>query len=109
MAKLARVMPNEKGQLVLRFTEGDVRIFDASIAWTEFDWPELGYPMKLKNLTYTPDGVRWPGERALDAGYQAAGQCSALQGGGEGPRGRAARPERALNRAFRICRRSTLG
>ncbi|MDT5025396.1 MAG: hypothetical protein QOE61_1822, partial [Micromonosporaceae bacterium] len=31
--------------------------------------------------------------------YQDAGQCSALQGGGEGPRGRAARPERALNRA----------
>ncbi len=29
-------------------------------------------------------------------GYRDAGQCSALQGGGEGPRGRAARPERAL-------------
>src|SRR6266566_119810 len=28
--------------------------------------------------------------------YRDAGQCSALQGGGEGPRGRAARPERAL-------------
>src|SRR5688572_2652382 len=31
--------------------------------------------------------------------YQDAGQCSALQGGGEGPRGRAVRPERALDRA----------
>ena len=28
--------------------------------------------------------------------YRDAGQCSVLQGGGEGPRGRAARPERAL-------------
>ncbi|MGC5021792.1 low temperature requirement protein A [Micromonospora sp. DT47] len=30
-------------------------------------------------------------------GYRDAGQCSALQGGGEGPRGRAARPERAVD------------
>ncbi|MEV6370589.1 hypothetical protein AB0L86_27255 [Micromonospora musae] len=30
--------------------------------------------------------------------YRDAGQCSALQGGGEGPRGRVARPERALDR-----------
>jgi ABC-type glutathione transport system ATPase component len=27
--------------------------------------------------------------RATRASYQGAGQCSALQGGGEGPRGRA--------------------
>ena len=35
---------------------------------------------------------------AIDHGisYQNAGQCSGLQAGGEGPRGRAARPERAL-------------
>src|SRR5438477_9975077 len=31
-----------------------------------------------------------------NASYRDAGQCSVLQGGGEGPRGRAARPERAL-------------
>jgi hypothetical protein len=30
--------------------------------------------------------------------YRDAGQCSALQGGGEGPWGRVARPERALTR-----------
>ncbi|MGC5020379.1 hypothetical protein [Micromonospora sp. DT47] len=30
-------------------------------------------------------------------GYRDAGQCSARQGGGEGPRGRAARPERAVD------------
>ena len=29
--------------------------------------------------------------------YRNAGQCSGLQAGGEGPRGRAARPERALD------------
>ncbi|GAA2712046.1 hypothetical protein [Actinoplanes palleronii] len=31
--------------------------------------------------------------------YRVTGQCSGLQPGGEGPCGRAARPERALNRA----------
>ncbi|MDT5025865.1 MAG: hypothetical protein QOE61_2291, partial [Micromonosporaceae bacterium] len=41
-----------------------------------------------------------PRQRAtLVCRYQDAGQCSALQGGGEGLRGRAVRPERALDRA----------
>ncbi|WP_157419300.1 hypothetical protein, partial [Actinomadura formosensis] len=50
-------------------------------------------------FTLTWPGVgTWTADVAAgdSAGYRCAGQCSGLQAGGEGPRGRAAGPERVL-------------
>lgn len=66
--RICFVLPNEKWELVIEFEDGH-RIFDASIAREEFDWQELAYPHKLKNLVYTERQVEWPGNRILGAEY----------------------------------------
>ena len=69
MPTLTNVIPNETWQLALEFEGQEIRLFDASIARTEKDWPELAYPHKLKNLTFDARQVCWPGGRILDAAY----------------------------------------
>jgi hypothetical protein len=74
MPTLTRVVPTECGQLVVEFASGDVRIFDCSAAQLEhdrpgFDWSALTSPEKLKHLTFSADGVRWPGGKVLEADY----------------------------------------
>jgi hypothetical protein len=66
--RICFVLPNEKWELVIEFEDGH-RLFKASIAREEFDWQELAYPHKLKNLTYTEQQVEWPGGRVLGADY----------------------------------------
>ncbi len=44
-----------------------------------------------------PSSASRPSVATSDLRYRVAGQCAALQGGGEGPRGRPARAERALD------------
>jgi hypothetical protein len=66
--RICFVLPNEKWELVIEFEDGH-RLFKASIAREEFDWQELAYPHKLKNLVYTEQQVGWPGNRILGAEY----------------------------------------
>lgn len=66
--RISFVLPNEKWELVIEFEDGH-RLFKASIAREEFDWQELAYPNKLKNLVYTEQRVQWPGGRILVADY----------------------------------------
>lgn len=66
--RICFVLPNEKWELVIEFEDGH-RIFKAFIARDEFDWQELAYPNKLKNLVYTEQQVEWPGNRILGAEY----------------------------------------
>ena len=67
MPALTNVIPNETWQLALEFEGQEIRLFDASIARAEKNWPELAYPHKLKNLTFDARQVCWPGDRVLDA------------------------------------------
>ena len=69
MPSLTNVIPNETWQLALEFDGQEIRLFDASIARAEKDWPELAYPHKFKHLTFDAHQVSWPGGRVLDAGY----------------------------------------
>ncbi|CAJ0809969.1 hypothetical protein [Ralstonia flaminis] len=69
MPALTNVIPNETWQLALEFEGQEIRLFDASIARAEKDWPEFAYPHKLKNLTFDAQQVSWPGGRVLDAAY----------------------------------------
>lgn len=69
MAKLARVVPNERWQLVVEFVAEGFRIFDSAVARDELGWAELAFPDKFKNLTFTEDQVSWPGARTLGADY----------------------------------------
>lgn len=62
------VLPNENWELVIEFEDG-YRLFKASVAWEEFDWQELVYPQKLKNLLYTKRQIEWPRARVLSADY----------------------------------------
>lgn len=66
--RICFVLPNEKWELVIEFEDGH-RLFKASIAREEFDWQELAYPHKLKNLVYTEQQVGWPSNRILGAEY----------------------------------------
>lgn len=66
--RISLVLPNEKWELVIEFEDGH-RLFTASIAREEFDWQELAYPNKLKNLLYTEQQVEWPGGHILTADY----------------------------------------
>lgn len=66
--RISFVLPNEKWELVIEFEDGH-RLFKASIAREEFDWQELAYPHKLKNLLYTEQQVEWPGGRILKSDY----------------------------------------
>jgi len=69
MPTLTNVIPNETWQLALEFEGREIRLFDASIARTEKNWPELAYPHKFKHLTFDAYQVSWPGGRVLDAAY----------------------------------------
>ncbi len=66
--RISFVLPNEKWELVIEFEDGH-RLFKASVAREEFDWQELAYPNKLKNLLYTEQQIEWPGGRILTADY----------------------------------------
>ncbi len=66
--RICFALPNEKWELVLEFEDGH-RLFKSSIAREEFDWQELAYPHKLKNLVYTEQQVEWLGNRILGAEY----------------------------------------
>ena len=66
--RISFVFPNEKWELAIEFEDGH-RLFKASIAREEFDWQELAYPHKLKNLVYSEKQVEWPGGRILGADY----------------------------------------
>lgn len=67
--QLVRVVPNENWELVLEFGDSEFRLFKAAIAREEKRWPQLAYPDKFKNLTYTGDAVRWAAGEELDASY----------------------------------------
>lgn len=69
MLPLTNVMPNEQWQLVLEFAGEEHRLFDSSVARLEKGWPELAYPNKLKNVTFSDRGISWPGGRTLDSHY----------------------------------------
>ena len=71
--------------------------------WTEAGaWWEVGVPAALPGRSGYEAGksrqLRWTAGFA--PGYRDGGQRAALQGGGEGPRGRAFGPERALAERF---------
>jgi hypothetical protein len=72
MPALIRVVPTDDGQLALEFRPGGIRLFDFAAARLERDqagagWPGLQYPETFKHLTFSADGVRWPGGTVLAA------------------------------------------
>ncbi|WP_203828256.1 DUF2442 domain-containing protein [Actinoplanes palleronii] len=76
MPRLLRVVPTETWQLVLEFDSGAVRLFDCSAGWRDrpgFDGARLTSPETFKHLTFSGDGIRWPGGPALDADYLFTG------------------------------------
>lgn len=71
-AKLLRVVPTDRGHLVLEFAEQGLRVFDALIAYRTLGWEEFAYSHRIKQLAYDARTVIWPQGRALDAAYLLA-------------------------------------
>jgi hypothetical protein len=64
-----RAVPTETWDLVLEFDDGEIRLFDGSIARVERGWPELGHPQEFKQVTVTASGVAWPRDRSLSTAF----------------------------------------
>ncbi|SCG70108.1 DedA family protein [Micromonospora inositola] len=84
MAELAHRVMHRRGQTLIVFG----RYLPGGRSATAITAGLVGYPLgRFQRFTALAVTI-WAVWAAL-LGYQGAGQCSALQGGGEGPRGRA--------------------
>lgn len=69
---LLRVVPTDRGHLVLEFAEHGFRVFDALVAYRTLGWEEFAYSHRVKQLAYDAHAVTWPNGRRLDAAYLLA-------------------------------------
>ena len=69
---LLRVVPTDRGHLVLEFAEHGFRVFDALVAYRTLGWEEFAYSHRVKQLAYDAHTVTWPNVRRLDAAYLLA-------------------------------------
>jgi hypothetical protein len=71
-ASLVRVVPTDRGHLVLEFANDGFRVFDALLAYRMLGWQEFAYSHRVKQLAYDAHVVTWPQGRRLDAAFLLA-------------------------------------
>jgi hypothetical protein len=57
---LVRGFPNEVGQLILEFNNGEHRLFQWDILWEERGWKHLAYPQIWKSFKFSSVSITWP-------------------------------------------------
>jgi hypothetical protein len=66
VAKLIRVVPNERWQLVLEFEGIGFRLLPAEPLYKS-GWTHFAYPNVFKHLRFTPDAISWASGESMSA------------------------------------------
>jgi hypothetical protein len=66
---LTQAIPNEQGQLILRFGATDYRLFALAQLSQQAGWEQLAYPQHGKRFSFDAQRLTWPAAGEVEASY----------------------------------------
>ncbi|SFZ73336.1 hypothetical protein [Chitinimonas taiwanensis] len=66
---LTQAIPNEQGQLVLRFGASEYRLFTIAQLSQQAGWAQLAYPQHGKRFSFDAQRLTWPAAGEVEASY----------------------------------------